>query len=149
MLSVYFPPSVILLYISPTVEYFVFQWKFPEFPRNYILKHLKFIINYYLTCLRRSGLENWSCKPGIESLNLPEGYFHCYPCIFPPVEYYSRISPGISPTVEYYSRISPCFSPQWNIVPEFPRNYILKYLKFIINHYLTCLRSSGFRALVL
>ena len=41
------------------------------------------------------GLEHWSCKPGVESSNLSEGYFHCYPCIFPPVEYFSKISPEL------------------------------------------------------
>ena len=41
------------------------------------------------------------------------------------------------------------FSPQRNIIPEFPRNHILKHLKLIIKHYRTCLRSSGVRGLVL
>ena len=105
MLSVYFPPSVILFqnftgYFPhsgiPFQNFTVFspQWNIvPEFPRNYMLKHLKFIINYYLTCLRRSGLENWSCKPGIESLNLPRAIFI----------------------------VIRVFSPQWNIIPEFHR----------------------------
>ena len=152
----YFPPSGIFFQNSPELHF----------------EALKVYNCIILHAFVAQGLEHWSCKPGVESSNLSEGYFHCvfFPsveyysrispciftpveyyslCIFPPVEYYSRISPCISPTVEYYSRISPCFSPQWNIVPEFPRNYILKHLKFIINYYLTCLRSSGVRALVL
>ena len=67
------------------------------------------------------GLERCSCKPAVESLFSPRAIFI----------------------------VILVFSPQWNLIPEFPRNYILKHLKFIINYYLTCLRSYGVRALVL
>ena len=69
---------------------------------------------------------HWSCKPGVGSSNLSEGYFHCYPCIFPPVEYYSQnFTVYFHPRGILFQNFTECvFSPQWNIIPEFHRVFV-------------------------
>ena len=123
------------------------------------------------------GLEHCSCKPAVESLFFPRAIFIVI-LVFSPQwniipefhrvyspqwnnipEFYCVFSPQWNIIPEFHCVFSPqwniipefhrVFPPQWNIIPEFPRNYILKHLKFIINHDLTCLRSSGVRALFL